>query len=332
MTQKRAEERVTEPEEVPAAVDNLSAVVARILDQLSVTSWLPAAFMVAGASILLQFHEQRNSDIPRAIDSLTKEPFQVLVIIVPLLVLATMITQAFSFQAIRILEGYGLSIGPVSKIQRLMISRQAVRKNKFQHRLTVKEDDAFDAACAQMESAGVDNLIVLAIKERRSDGKVKQKLSSEQMDEVEATDWQLYAYPEDLAVIDRLVERLDLYPSDSRIMPTDLGNCLRSFEDQLGDSAGDVEGFVFHARGRATARLRMHHDQFRDRLDMYCTLVFVSVGLAFGSLLLLTDPGYSRWEFISTSVFFILVALISYRSAIHSARGYGQVLMLMAEA
>ncbi|WDF34032.1 hypothetical protein PTW37_03645 [Arthrobacter agilis] len=322
---------VVSPEELAAPADNLSAVVARVLDQLSVTSWLPAAFMVAGASVLLRFHAQGSSDILKAIDSLTEDPFQVIVLIVPILVLATMITQAFSFQAIRILEGYGLFRGPLSRFQRLMITRQAVRKDEFERRLVEKENYAFAAACGRMKLEGLDDIVIIAIEELRNNQEVQQELSPEQTAEVEAMDWQLYAYPEDLAVIDRLVERLDLYPSSSRIMPTSLGNCLRSFEDQLEGSPGDVENFVFHARGGASVRLRMHHDQFRNRLDMYCTLVFVSAALALATMLLMAHPDYSRWEILGTAMFFIFVAIISYRSAVHSARGYGQVLVLMAQ-
>jgi hypothetical protein len=84
----------------------LSAFVARVLDQLSISAWLPSAFLTVAGAFLLQFRAQRSLNIATAATALTKHPPTVLILAIPVLVSTTLVTQAFSFEAIRILEGY----------------------------------------------------------------------------------------------------------------------------------------------------------------------------------------------------------------------------------
>jgi hypothetical protein len=107
--------------------DGISAFVARVLDQLSVSAWLPAGFLVASFALLLQFRADKSADPLTAVRELTADPVRVLVLIVPALVLATVVTQAFSFEAIRTLEGYWHRRGPASLARKLMIKRQVRR-------------------------------------------------------------------------------------------------------------------------------------------------------------------------------------------------------------
>jgi hypothetical protein len=107
--------------EAVASSGGVSAFIARVLDQLTLSAWLPAALLTASAAILLQFRGDRSVNVLTAIRTLTADPVRVLVLLVPLLVIATIVTQAFSFEAITTLEGYWRRRGPASFARTLMI-------------------------------------------------------------------------------------------------------------------------------------------------------------------------------------------------------------------
>jgi len=67
-----------------ASPDGISAFVARVLDQLTLSAWLPAALLTASVAILLQFRGDRSANILTAVRALTADPVRVLVLIVPL--------------------------------------------------------------------------------------------------------------------------------------------------------------------------------------------------------------------------------------------------------
>jgi hypothetical protein len=326
MVWTRSKKTIHTPAEPPVPTEGTSALVGRVLDQLSVTAWLPAALLVASVSILLEFRDQRSIDLPNAIDSLTRDPLQVLVITIPILVIATMVTQAFSFQAIRTLEGYNANRWPLTYINAIMINRHALRMALLAEELRVSEDYAFENALKEMwKSPGLSSAVIWAIEAERK-GREAPKLTRAQKRELLTTDWQAYALAADLSTVERLAGKLDLYPSRSRMMPTLLGNCLRSVEDGLGHVEGDLESFGLQRRERAPARLRVHHDQFRNRLDMYCTLVFVTALLAVGSALILAGSGLGLLEICIVSLSFFALCHICYRAAVQSAQAYGTML------
>jgi hypothetical protein len=124
------------PDAATSAADGISAFVARVLDQLSLSAWLPAAFLTASLALLLQFRADKSASPLRAVRDLTADPVRVLVLIVPALVLATVVTQAFSFEAIRALEGYWHRRGPASLARKVMIKRQVRRADALTKRAT----------------------------------------------------------------------------------------------------------------------------------------------------------------------------------------------------
>lgn len=71
-------------------------------------------------------------------------------------------------------------------------------------------------------------------------------------------------------------------------------------------------------------RLRLHHDQYRTRLDMYCMLFFVFAVLA----LLGGAVAYRihKWSGVTLPLSFTILMCISYAASITSARAYGGVL------
>ena len=66
------------PEAPTGSVNGLSAFVARILDQLSLSAWLPAAFLAASLALLLQFRADKSANPLKAVGALTADPVRVL--------------------------------------------------------------------------------------------------------------------------------------------------------------------------------------------------------------------------------------------------------------
>ena len=98
-------------------------------------------------------------------------------------------------------------------------------------------------------------------------------------------------------------------------------------------------------RGKAPARLRMQHDQFRTRLDMYCVLTLGSLNLVWiAPLILWNVPAQSGPILLSMGGFditedlvvkialaasMVMISWASYQAAIASARGYVTILRQM---
>jgi hypothetical protein len=57
-----------------ASPDGVSAFVARVLDQLALSAWLPAAFLTASVAILLEFRSTKSANILKAVQALTAHP------------------------------------------------------------------------------------------------------------------------------------------------------------------------------------------------------------------------------------------------------------------
>ena len=138
----------------PASPDGISAFVARVLDQLTLSAWLPGAVLAASVALLFQFRTARSTNLGAAVVALTASPLRVLVIIIPLLVIATIVTQAFSFEAIRTLEGYGRRRGLASFARMLMIRIHIYNKGCIITRLHKAYDKALKAAETQILEAG----------------------------------------------------------------------------------------------------------------------------------------------------------------------------------
>jgi hypothetical protein len=319
-----------------ASADGLSAFVARVLDQLSLSAWFPAAFLTAGVTLILEFRSTKSASLINAVSKLTAHPIPILVLIVPILVIATVITQAFSFEAIRFLEGYWSGRGLLRLVAKLMIRRQIRRKQRLLDGARSESVQAFRAALPEIITDGRESIsghVVRAIEAQLSGSRfdarsLDEKDTNELMNILD--DWRDRADAWRLDRIDRLVAEYKSYPENSRILPTKLGNLLRATEDELNNTGGDVRRFAFRQRHKVSRRVRMHHDQFRTRLDMYCTLVFVSMFLAV--ITPIAFVGHIRAiPTTITTASFMAMTFASYLAAISSAEGYCTALRQMDE-
>jgi hypothetical protein len=307
-----------------AAPVNLSAFVARVLDQLSLSAWLPGAFLIFSAASVIWFRANGAVSFGGIGPFVKQNWVPVLVLALPALIITTLLTQAFSFDVIRSLEGYWRRRGPVSWLRTVCIKHQLHRKRSLQKRRTSALKAAFSEARPLLSADGIDWLVLLAIEMDLANAEQPAGMSPEQEKEAENLDWVSYCEPWVTARLVRLRQDLREFPKDSRIMPTLLGNILRVAEDDLRNKNGDVEGFVMRNREIVPSRVLEHHDQFRTRLDMYCTLVFVAIAVAVASVPALWQTALLGRVAVPLALF--LIALASYGAALSSARGYATVL------
>lgn len=319
------------------AVEGLSAFAAKILDQLAVTAWLPATMLVAATALLVQLHDAGNLDIPAAVERLATQPWGVLVILAFGLVLATMVTQAFSFEAIRLLEGYWGASGISSALLRWGIGRQVESWKEARKLADGLDLKAFQGAASELlkreERAHYDVWHDKVHKVPRAKWSQQDRAV---VDEALSIDWRVHADPATVALWERAVARLDDFPQGPRtFLPTALGNVIRASEEQLQGSGKDLERFVMNRYESIPSRLATRHDQFRSRLDMYCTLTLVFSALAAEAVALLlgTADGWVSWiPPAGGALIFAALARVSYHAAAASGRGYGAVLLSVRDA
>lgn len=314
----------------PAMPDGISAFVARVLDQLTLSAWLPGALLAASVAVLLQFRSAGSANLSHAVVALTANPIRVLVVIIPLLVIATIVTQAFSFEAIRTLEGYWRRRGPASLARTLMTRRHVGKKNAIVRRLRKAYGKALASAKDQMLDDGISKIV---FKVFRNDLLDEEPISlsakkMRQLDELHEN-WRYFCKPWHLARIDRLLEYKETYPADSRILPTKLGNLMRATEDCLRNIDGDLESFVFQRYDAAPRPVQLQHNQYRNRLEMYCVLVFVSAVLLALTPTMLLDSHVGLTAIAVISGGFAALSVASYLAAIASASGYCSALRQM---
>ncbi len=303
------------------ALSGVSAFVARVLNQLSISAWLPSAFLTIAGSFLLQFRAQRSLNLADAATSLTKHPATVLILAVPVLISSTLVTQAFSFEAIQILEGYWRRPGIASLARNLMIRWHVRRKASLTTRRKHASIKAFKSARQRLLDGNVPDPIVAAL-EKSAQG-IQPSVPAEYEKRFKSMSWRSMCNAWELARVDHLLATEEGYPQTSRILPTRLGNLIRATEDKLKHVEDqDLEGFVLRQRGNVSDRVQQQHDQFRARLEMYCILVFVSALLVAGTPILLIGRSIPVWEILALLGGFAAVSFSSYQAAIASAKGY----------
>ena len=144
-------------------------------------------------------------------------------------------------------------------------------------------------------------------------------------------EWRRVLPPDVAGKESRLVQAQAEYPLPHRMLPTRLGNILRATEDEISQGQG-TQDLLLRRGDDIPARLRLHHDQFRTRLDMYCTLIFVHLGLAALTVALLAPAGNSLLGTAVIAAVFLVLAVASYSAAIASARGYCTTLKVIFSA
>lgn len=307
----------------------LSQLLGKVFEQLNVSAWLPAAMLVGNIAVLLQLWSNGNFNIALAVKDLAGKPLGTVIILIFSLVLATIITQAFEFETIRLLEGYldsshnFIQAGIASRIR-----RHESKRCRLERQLQKKKEAAFMQARAVMlarpgayDRAALD-LLEDEVYQRPQQG-VRNDAVVRMADEI---DWKQHLSPETLYRMDCIDARLDSYPQTNRLMPTRLGNVLRAAEDKLTlEPDENLEGFVIRSYDRLSPTLQSEHKDYRTRLDMYCCLVLAFSALAAFSIAFLRNIAPS-WGVSVFAASYAVMAYVCYEAAIASARGYGGIL------
>jgi hypothetical protein len=155
-------------------------------------------------------------------------------------------------------------------------------------------------------------------------------LTVEERKRLDRLNWRDWCDAWRVATIDHLSNEEDAYPPDThRILPTRLGNLIRATEDQLDHTGDDVQGFALRRYAMAPRLVQLEHDKFRNRLEMYCTLVFVSAALIVLTPITLLGSGVDSVAVAIMAGSFAALGEASYLAAIASAGGYCSALREM---
>lgn len=327
------------------ASNSLSQLVARILEQLALSAWLPAAALTLLVTFIMRVGDVlENPNTPTseekpvplnpgavissALEQMANISIGGAVLLVMTVVVVTMVTQAFTFESIRLLEGYWGVWRPVERVAQARAKHwRNVRKRlvKRQRRLTKRAWKKAKLRIAAEDDYTKD--MVRALGAQVVEGEAPLTLNDAQVALVDSTDWWHYA-PSDLRRRAVNVEKaLDDFPHSKRIMPTRLGNVLRRFENDTG--YGSVQDLVDRSFHLLPLSLQSSHDEQRGRLDLYCSM-FLVAGLS--GLIAVLRFNYTHLIYAVVSVIFASVAAWSlYRAAVASARYYGLLLVAIAE-
>jgi hypothetical protein len=305
----------------------LSQILGKVLQQLSVSAWVPAAMLIGNVAVLVQLRANRSYNIALAVKDLAAKPLGTLVILAFSLILATVVTQAFEFEVIRFLEGYFDSAN--SLIQAIMaarIRRHAGKRRRLEAKLAHANRIACRAALSEMLKYPAFKELPLDHLLREMSTGDEQRANEAVAEASDATDWQQYTPSAEQYIIDSTAAKFRSYPESNRLLPTRLGNMLRAAEDKVDLGEFDnLEGYVIRHYDEISPALKSQHDDYRTRLDMYCSLTLVFVALAAASVVALypIDP---LWGMAVAIAVYGLMTYISYQAAIASARAYGLIL------
>ena len=334
--------------ELGKVTETLSQFIARVLNQLSLSAWLPAAALVLlltfvvdlGSALDAPTHAaQASSPVVRALKSIAGISIGGALLLFIAVVVLTMVTQAFSFGAIRVLEGYWGTSRTVEWFAQWRCSRHRRRCRQLRSRLRKLTREAWEGTQKKIQKEN-DRLlrrgeqveatpnVVAAMRAAvlQRDRQVELNADEQALFDELRGRWQEWAPAEALRRRVNVQKRLDDYPDVRRILPTKLGNVLRRHEDKTG--ADHVETFVQEAFDVLPPSMKAEHDEQRTRLDLYCSMVFV-----LGTVTAIAVARFVAGH-LPYSIYALVIGLtgmsLMYRAAVGSARAYGGLLLILA--
>ncbi len=317
----------------------MSQWLGKVLNQLSLTSWMPAGMLVGVGALIIALHIQIATDpaggfdLGKAISALTDNVLGTALVLLVAVILAATVTQAFAFGTIRVLEGYWSGTGPSGKLLRKRTSAMLRRRTLLEKQARQQWRAVFEGSRLAMRQAGIaPSFIAVMEDDFNSSPDIESSHLPEVIEAARKIPWLDFAPPALLQAAEATKQQLSEFPHPHRVLPTKLGNVIRSREDALVKDGYDLEGFVMRRYAQISPRLLAQHDDFRTRLDMYCTFVPVFVLLAVLAASLLSWPGGHYWIALAASTAFFCLSILSYRAAVASARGYTAALKAISVA
>ncbi len=332
-----------------SAPAGLSPFAAKVLDQLSVTAWLPAALLMTNTYLLVGMYLVRDpkagptatnlEDVVSAVDS---KALGVIIAVLIGIVLATMFTQSLEYAAIRFLEGYwGGSVFVaaatragvwVQRRRQYLIARRVEKLDRRAFR-NAEDDIRFLLQDGGEPSDFIDVAIAAGLEQDVPDD-LTAPLSDGDRDRAAAFFYDKEAWraaaPAHLRhrALSLDVKAEGFPEEDSRLLPTRLGCALRAYEDALtGDVlGGNLRSYLYRHLDEVGPELMEEHNHSRNRLDMCSVMTLLCVLLAIldAALLptLLPTP-YALWSCSGL----LILSYLNYRGAVAAALDYGPVLV-----
>jgi hypothetical protein len=328
----------------------LSEFFAKVLDQLVLSSWLPAAAVVLGGVYVLALRQELDhptsctddcswaSGLVGGAARLADLSVGGAVVLFVLIIVTTLLSQAFSFEAIRFLEGYWGANRVTRRWGRWGTTFHTKRQARLQVRQAALQTALVDSAFRSIRSEnsarsarGEPPLLapivldwLLATLEKRAP---LEALSEAEFKTATAFRWRTFAETEprlEKVIVDN---RLAVYPKEGWLMPTLLGNIVRRHELQM--KVERVESFVQDHFDELPASLQHTHDEVKTRLELYASLVFLLPALALFAVVVLLP---NAWYVVGACGVLFAFTVVAHRAAVASARAYGSVLVSVADA
>jgi hypothetical protein len=337
-------ERVLQP--TSEARESLSQFVAKVLDQLALSAWLPSAALVIGLSFIFHIGEVLEAGgqsgnplqtVPAALVRLSDVGLGEALMLVVLVIVLTMVTQAFSYGTIRVLEGYWGSGERLQKIADRRCDDFRERRTTLETRKATMIDEIWnrvrrwlelreDEAVAAGKPAPLSPDQIRFLRQRITGVRTTYSLTPEEKEAVRQLAWQSEVDPNLLRRLRSLELALADYPAPHEMMPTLVGNILRRHE-LLAVGRTPVPSFVQERFHRLPQQIQEEHDEQRTRLDLYSTMLGVvgAVSVA-GMVRLMLHPYYV----VGIAVLGALAAVAVHRATVATARAYGNLLLVIA--
>jgi hypothetical protein len=333
------------------ATETLSQFIAHVLDQLSLSAWLPSWVLVLTLTFVFQLGAVLDSKVkPKGAGDaisltfigMTKISLGGLILLLAAVVALTMLTQAFAFDAIRILEGYWGTLRIIEWIAKhrcakyksgveslrkryddLTVKAWTAARSEIQTLQSQAKDRHNDDADVLEWTGGMLDCLDAYLKGRTPPPEVTEDECDRALD----IPWQQYAPSDLLRQQVNLDKRLRDFPNLPRILPTRLGNILRTYEDQTERES--VETFILELYEYLPSPLRAQHNEQRNRLDLYCSMVFV---ILLSTVVTVFRLGPQHWLYAVVAVVAGIGSIwLAYRAAMASARVYGLILVNIAQ-
>ncbi len=329
------------------ATETLSQFVARILDQLSLSAWLPSAalvllvaFAVALGSVLDEDDPPRevSTALTEALARMTQVKLGGAVLVLAAIVVLTMLTQAFAFEAIRTLEGYWGTSRPVELVADVCSGWHGRRRQWLQDRHADLTERAWWSASKSLHEREVDRherglppdltpdmIEVCGASVLRRPPLVSIRDAKTRLKALHIP-WEKHADPGLMRRRINVAKRLRDYPDAERLMPTRLGNVLRRHEDMTGERR--LEFFMHRVFDDLPLSMQVAHNVQRNRLDLYCSMVFVLALAGVVTVARLWAHDSYAWGAAAITV---VAIWFTNRAAIASARSYGGILVTISD-
>jgi hypothetical protein len=352
--------------------ESLSQFTARVLNQLSVSAWLPSAALVLSVAFVIELaasldarvkvvakpspaaasattaghagslaHPGVAEPLGSALHSLADISVGGALLLLAAVVVLTMLTQAFSFEAIRTLEGYwstrraiewwgGVRSAKFNRARAELDERLKSLKSKAWHSArqgieAQQDEDIRHNRQTDVRGWTADKLSFLGAALTGQETDIRP--APAELPGILAIPWRDYAPPELLRRYVNLDKAVRDLPRGGRALPTRLGNVLRAHEDQIGRK--QIETMVQDVYDEMPPSLQGRHNENRDRLDLYCSMVFVLIMVAAVGWARL-GPRHWNWAAVILGIC-VAAAWLMYRAAIASARAYGLLLLTIAK-